>query len=156
MPYATQSDLASVLTDGQLAQLTADSGTSADATIVSKALADASAEMDGYLAGRYVVPVTGGSTDLDILRPHCLKLTKWLLYGRRAIGGDYQELERDYKTTIAWLSGIRDGKGSLPSAAERSSVATVTDRPANYGGLPSVFSSLVEGVSASGERYYGL
>ena len=58
MPYATQADLETRFGSAELAQLTDRiSGSVIDAAVVGRALADAEAEIDGYLAARYQLPL---------------------------------------------------------------------------------------------------
>ena len=58
MPYASQADLVARFGSDELIQLTdrTNAGT-IDSSIVSTALVDADAMINGYLAGRYAVPV---------------------------------------------------------------------------------------------------
>jgi len=59
MTYATQQDLVDRFGGQEIAQLTdRTNGTVIDATVVARALGDADAEIDGYLATRYVLPLT--------------------------------------------------------------------------------------------------
>ena len=59
MPYATQSDLEERFGPQELAQLTDRvDGLMPDPAVIARALADAEAEIDGYLAARYTVPLS--------------------------------------------------------------------------------------------------
>ena len=58
MTYATQSDLVDRFGQTELAQRTDRmNGTTIDAVVLGRALADADAEIDGYLATRYQLPL---------------------------------------------------------------------------------------------------
>jgi len=131
MAYATEADLASLISETKLAQLTTESGNMEDSLVLTAALSDASSRIDGYLAGRYTVPVTD-ATSLAILKAHCIVLVKWFLFLRNDIGESFNgSLGNEYKATIDWLMAIGKGTLSLPSGAAVPTVdVEVTDEEA--------------------------
>jgi phage gp36-like protein len=76
MSYASQADMVNRFSEQEIIQLTDRNNTGAiDATVLERALADATAEIDGYLAARYQLPLTSTPTVLvrvcsDIARYH--------------------------------------------------------------------------------------
>lgn len=102
MPYATVTDLQDRLGEARLIQLT-DLGDPplglVNAAVAQKALDDASAEIDGYLAGRYTLPLTPVP---GILKVHCLTLANYRLLGSAALEIDREDVKgvRDYLTKV--------------------------------------------------------
>lgn len=76
MSYATQADMVDRYGERELILLTDRDNTGViDSTVLDRALADATAEIDGYLAARYQLPLTSTPTVLvrvcaDIARYH--------------------------------------------------------------------------------------
>ncbi len=84
MPYATIVDLQDRLGEARLVQLTdrADPPLGVvDVVVAQKALDDADAEIDGYLAGRYVLPL---ATAPAVLRVHAITIASYRLLGTAA------------------------------------------------------------------------
>ena len=108
--YCAQADILEYLTDEQLAQLADldDDGT-ADAAVVSRACADASRQIDGYISPRYTVPCTGTAPDL-------LKVlaTRWAVYllqlARQSVTEDAR---RQHEEDVKFLERVGEGKASL-------------------------------------------
>lgn len=79
--YCTNTDILNRIDTAVLAQLTDDaSGTTVDTDVVDAVIAEASEIIDGYIRGRYSVPVTGNA----ILKSLCLDLSCYGLYARRS------------------------------------------------------------------------
>lgn len=116
MSYATVADLQSRIGEPRLLQLTdlAEPPTGLlQASVAQKALDDASAEIDGYLAGRYALPLAAPVP--GILLVYCVTIAHYRLLGSAA-----DEVARaDYKAAIAYLVGVAKGDIPLlpPSAA---------------------------------------
>lgn len=115
MPYATVTDLQERLGEARLRQLTdiddPPVGVINDA-VAQAALVDASGEIDGYLVGRYTLPLADPPA---VLKVHCCTIAHYRLLADRA-----DELSREqYKLAIAFLERV--GKGELlltaPNAA---------------------------------------
>jgi len=111
MGYATQQDLVDRFGAEELVQLTdrAQAGT-IDATVVGKALADADALMDGYLATRYAVPVTPTTALLTRL---AADVARFLLHGKSAT----ETVRQAHEDALRFLREIASGKASLIGAA---------------------------------------
>jgi phage gp36-like protein len=117
MSYATVAELQAVIGEPRLLQLTdlADPpvGLVHEPT-AQRALDDASAEIDGYLVGRYALPLVAPVP--DILRVHCCTLAHFRLLGDRA-----EEVMREtVKGVRAYLQSVAEGKVGLypPSQAQ--------------------------------------
>ena len=114
MSYATITDLQQRLGEARLQQLTDLSDPPLgilDVVVAQKALDDAQDEIDGYLAGRYTLPLAPVP---GVLRVHALTIAHYRLLGNAA-----GEIEReDYKTVRAYLERVADGRVALlPPAA---------------------------------------
>lgn len=138
MSYAGLEDLQAELGDWYARLSDRVNGEEADDDAGQEALDASSAEMDGYLAGRYVVPVeaSGDAALAALLKVHCLNLAvhrMWLrsLFRRR----EPQTSKIEHDKTMAWLIAVRDGKAELPG-----DVPGKTGR-ARVVGEPRVFSS---------------
>lgn len=98
MTYATQSDLETRFGSRELAKLTDRiAGAVIDAGVVAQALADADAEIDGYLAVRFALPL---AIIPPVLLPLACDLARHNLWGERrtdAIKGRYEEALRRLK-----------------------------------------------------------
>ena len=57
MAYCTLEDLRNLIPEGELAQLTGETGEMADEAVVAAAIAQADAQIDAYIGGRYAVPL---------------------------------------------------------------------------------------------------
>lgn len=114
MPYATQQDLVDRFGYEQLAQLSdRDAGTVVDATVVGRALADADAEIDGYLAALYALPLA--STPPLVLRLAC-DIARYRLFGDRVtdqVRQLYTDAVRDLKSIASGAIKV-DGAAALP------------------------------------------
>ena len=129
MTYATQDDLLDRYGDAMLIDLTdrAEVATGQiDIETVEKALSAATAEIDGYLAGRYALPVTVQSPILNDLA--CV-LAIWRLH----IHTPPEKIKADYEAAQKRLREIASGVFRLPlagiePAGTGASGARVTDR----------------------------
>jgi phage gp36-like protein len=110
VPYATQSDLVTRFGSAELAQLTDRvAGTTIDAAVVSAALADADALIDGYLARRYALPVA--PTPALLLRL-AGDIARFLLHGTSAS----DKVRAAYDDALRMLRDLADGRAALPGA----------------------------------------
>jgi len=109
MAYCTQSDILNQITTVELIQLTDDAVAGViNTTIVARAIADADAEIDGYLGSRHVVPLT---TVPAIVLKISVDLSIFNLYSRR---GTIPDIRADrYKNAIRFLEQVGQGKISL-------------------------------------------
>ncbi len=110
--YATLTDLRAVSDEAELVRLTDDEGAgSAVDAVLTQALADASDEIDGYIATRYATPL---SPVPPILTRYCIDLALAALYARRTMGPP-EHIEARRKSVIAFLDRVAQGKISLGS-----------------------------------------
>lgn len=114
MPYATLSDLQDRLGEPRLTQLTDRSDPPLgliDERVAQKALDDADAEIDGYLAGRYTLPLLPVPA---VLRVHALTIAHYRLLGAAVD----EAMREDYKAVRQYLERVADGRVALlpPSA----------------------------------------
>ena len=78
MAYATLADMLTYVSESELIELTDDSGTAVDDTMLAALLNDSSAELDSYLPAGATVPAGSGTAR----RVVCM-LTLYHLYARR-------------------------------------------------------------------------
>lgn len=106
MPYATVTDLQDRLGEARLVQLTdlSDPPLGVVETVVAqKALDDAEAEIDGYLVGRYALPL---SPVPAVLRVHACTIAHY-----RLLGSAVDEVTKDdYKAVRQYLERVADGR----------------------------------------------
>lgn len=147
MPYATQQDMQDRYGLPKLVQLTdinePMTGAVVGAVLDSK-LADASAEIDGYLAGRMSVPLADPPA---VVKVYCCRIAYYLLLGAAA-----DELARmDYKGAIDYFRRVATGDITMtppdaaPAQAGLGSVSfdpgtKVMGRDAEFGGDTSSWS----------------
>lgn len=109
MPYATQQDMLTRYGLPKLVQLTDINeplvGELVPAVLASR-LDDASAEIDGYLAGRMAVPLAAPPAIVKLL---CCRLAYYLLLGATASDVD----QADVKAARAYLASVAKGEISL-------------------------------------------
>ncbi|ACB34507.1 protein of unknown function DUF1320 [Leptothrix cholodnii SP-6] len=115
MPYATQQDMIDRFGSPRLQQLTDIEepllGAIRPAVIAAK-LADADAEIDGYLIGRYELPLAAWPA---ILKVHACSICWYRLLGSSAD----EPARRDYEDALAYLVKVARGDVVVvaPSAA---------------------------------------
>lgn len=125
MSYLTDSDVETILSDARLAEFTAESGSTVDASVLAGVRADVDDLIDSALAGRYAVPVTS-ATDVRTIRPHAKILLKWALLVRRNLSPD-EATRIAYEATDRWLRDLKKGDASLsPSASPAPVPSTAT------------------------------
>ncbi len=109
MAYSTQTDLLEQIPEDELIQLTDDADAGAvDADAVTRAIADADAEIDGYCGSRYGVPFA--STPV-MIRKISVDIAIYNLYARR-MGAPEDRKER-YDNAIRFLRDVSKGVISL-------------------------------------------
>lgn len=116
MPYATQQDMIDRYGALALQRLT-DRATppagAIDATLLGARLDDASAVIDGYLAGRYSLPM---AVIPAVLKLHCCAIAMYLLLGNAEKDS---AAANDYAGAIGYLTRVAEGRINLlpPSLA---------------------------------------
>ena len=74
--------------------------------LLSQALIDASAEIDGYIVGRYSLPLVTVPT---VLERNCCDIARYFLYGDRAP----EQAEKRYQAVVKSLTSVSKGDISL-------------------------------------------
>ncbi|HPQ94782.1 MAG: DUF1320 domain-containing protein [Thiothrix sp.] len=116
--YCTQLDIAERIGQQELLQLTDRSRTGqVDSVAVERAIADAGAEMDGYLAGRYVLPFDPAP---PLLVRIAVDIAVYQLFSVRRGGGMVEDVRHRYRDAVKLLEGIAAGRiqlGQVPEPA---------------------------------------
>lgn len=111
--YCTLDDIEKHTSTQTLIQLTSDDGQEiVDKTVVEEALLYSSALIDGYLRGRYSLPL---DICFPLLRVLAVDLSVYRLYSRRMRNEMPEVIETAYKNAIATLRDIQKGVISLQS-----------------------------------------
>jgi len=122
--YAAKQDMIDRFGETELVQISnkdAAGATSIDDPALEKALADASAEIDGYLAGRYTLPLANPP---PVLKRNACDIARYHLYDDRVT----EQVQKRYDSTIAYLRSV--GKGDISLGLDSSNQET----PASSGG----------------------
>jgi phage gp36-like protein len=124
MPYAIAQDLKDRYPAKVLAELTDVNGVTINDAALDLALADASVEIDGFLVGRYALPLSDP--------PANLKLYACEIAFYRLMKGASQEAIKDakdrYDSALRYLRSVSEGKTQLSLSADDQS-APQTDGP---------------------------
>ena len=119
--YCTLDDIEKHTSTQTLIQLTSDDGQEiVDKTVVEEALLYSSALIDGYLRGRYSLPL---DICFPLLRVLAVDLSVYRLYSRRMRNEMPEVIETAYKNAIATLRDIQKGVISLQSENDSLEVA---------------------------------
>lgn len=119
--YCTLDDIEKHTSTPTLIQLTSDDGQEiVDKTVVEEALLYSSALIDGYLRGRYSLPL---DICFPLLRVLAVDLSAYRLYSRRMRNEMPEVIETAYKNAIATLRDIQKGVISLQSENDSLEVA---------------------------------
>lgn len=118
MSYTTDDDLATILSERTLIQLSADDPLAGmpNWDIVAESRAYADAQVDARIRQRYSLPLAETPREL---RDWALALARRWLYERRPDGSDLPDAVRDAaKEALSALDAVRDGKMSLAIASD--------------------------------------
>lgn len=116
MPYATAADLAARLDAQLLIELSDDNNdVASDAGVIDALLADASSEIDLFLACRYTTPLENPPA---VLKRLCADIAIHGLFARRRSAISPEHATR-YAAAIRALGEIAAGRLSLPAVASR-------------------------------------
>jgi phage gp36-like protein len=116
MAYCTQQDMIGRFGDEELIQLTDRAQLNEiDAAIITQAIADAGAEIDGYLAGVYPLPLA--TVPLQLTRISC-DMARYYLHLAKGIGSESDPIGRRYAHAVKYLNAVATGSISLEVAAE--------------------------------------
>ena len=113
MEYCTIEDIETQTSTPTLIQLTSDDGQEAVNRVVAlEAVLYSSTLIDGYLRGRYSLPL---NTHFPLLRILAIDISIYRLYARRMRNEMPEVIETSYKNAIATLRDIQKGVISLQS-----------------------------------------
>ncbi|MBP9100479.1 MAG: DUF1320 domain-containing protein [Nitrosomonas sp.] len=108
MTYATQQNLIDRFGEDELIQLTDRAGLGViDATVINRALGDADATINGYLAARYTLPLSNPVP--EILERLACDIARYALFEDQVT----DIVEKRYKDAIARLRDVSAGKAEL-------------------------------------------
>lgn len=111
--YCTLDDIEKHTSTPTLIQLTSDDGQDViDKTVVEESILYSSALIDGYLRGRYSLPL---DICYPLLRVLAVDLSVYRLYSRRMQNEMPEVIDSAYKNAIATLRDIQKGVISLQS-----------------------------------------
>ena len=126
--YCTIDDIEKHASSPTLIQLSSDDGQEAvNRVVVDEAILYASTLIDGYLRGRYSLPL---DTHFPLLRIIAIDLSVYRLYSRRMRNEMPEVIETAYKSAIATLRDIQKGVISLQS--ENDTLETSAFSPDEY------------------------
>lgn len=113
MDYCTIEDIETQTSTPTLIQLTSDDGQEAvDRVVAQEAILYSSTLIDGYLRGRYTLPL---DAHFPLLRILAIDLSIHRLYTRRMRDEMPEVIENNYKNAISTLKDIQKGVISLQS-----------------------------------------
>lgn len=113
MDYCTIDDIETQTSTPTLIQLTSDDGQEAvDRVVANEAILYSSTLIDGYLRGRYTLPL---DAHFPLLRILAIDLSIHRLYSRRMRDEMPEVIENNYKNAISTLKDIQKGVISLQS-----------------------------------------
>ena len=112
MHYCTRADIGKAIPELTLTQLSNDDPTAElpDESVIEDGVRQAEELVDGYLRGRYDLPL---DPVLSVLRDAVVYLTRHWLYQRRPEGAIPEAVKDSRKDTLKLLESIRDGVVTL-------------------------------------------
>ena len=123
--YCTQEDIEKQVTTPTLIQLTSDNSQDAvDETVTFEAILYSSTLIDGYLRGRYELPL---NTRLPLLRIIAIDLSIYRLYSRRLQAEMPESILGQYKESIKTLEKIQKGTIALEIQTDNPSQSNVVE-----------------------------
>lgn len=133
MSYASSADMIARFGERELVELTDRVGAGVpDAALIQRALDDAASEIDGYLRGRYALPL---ATVPPVLRRIACDIARYLLAAERAT----DEIRWRYERGLKILDGIAAGRVHFALAQAGggggSMEVSVGSRPRDWGML---------------------
>ncbi|RFB91768.1 hypothetical protein B5K08_15840 [Rhizobium leguminosarum bv. trifolii] len=132
--YATVSDMIARFGETQIIRLSRPEDRTAetvDETKVNTAIADVSAVIDGYIRGRYFVPIA--APPAEIIRAACILARYDLAQGEHT--DPSEEMAKGRKDVISWLENIAkelvnlDVPAAAPAGPAVNSGPRMSDRP---------------------------
>ena len=116
MSYATVLDMINRYPSRDLVQLTNEdpTATTINATPITQALADASAEIDGYIEGRFTLPLADPPAVLNRLTTD---IAMYRMQSLRPLH-DLEDARKRYEDAVATLIKVADGELTLGLSAD--------------------------------------
>ncbi|CCN69785.1 gp436 family protein [Vibrio nigripulchritudo] len=132
--YCALEDMTHRFSEDELAQLTDKDGTHGAivADVLTRAIEDASHTIDGYIGGRYQLPLS--STPV-ILKRLCCDIARYFLYDDQL--GEAHQATKRYDSAIKYLEQVSSGKVQLGINAKSERPQTTSTAMMQSGG--SVF-----------------
>jgi phage gp36-like protein len=124
MAYASAQDMKDRYPEKDLREITDEAAIVIDDSRLDSALVDASSQMDGYLRGRYALPLA--EVPLELVVVAC-DMAMYKLQGLRPIN-DIEDARRRYTDAIRYLEGVSAGRIQLGLSAT-AQPAQQTDGP---------------------------
>lgn len=126
--YCSPSDIEKYVSTPTFIQLTNDEGTEeADISVAEEAIVYSSTLIDGYLRGRYNLPL---DTHFPLLKILCIDISVHRLYSRRVRDDMPEVIENAYNKAIQTLRDIQ--KGIITLQAENDLLETSNFNPEEY------------------------
>ena len=134
-PYATKAQMVERFGEQELIELTDRDGSTGAIVdeVLDAALADAAADIDGYLGGRYPLPL---AVVPRVLNRHACDLARYYLYDNRL--EDSHPAARRYNASIRLLEQV--SKGTVQLGLDAQGETLETHDQAEMQSQPSVFS----------------
>lgn len=139
MNYATVDNLTERYQERELRHLTDPDAQAVDVTRARQALDDANAEIDGYLAQRFVLPLANAATGDPLTAPPpllmrvCCDMAIYRLQTLRP-ADDIKDARQRYDDAVKLLKSMSKGESTLAGVRLRADVAPAA--PSQSPGLP--------------------
>ena len=139
MPYAGTADLAARYQERELRHLTDPNAQAVDDTRALRALGDATEEIDGYLAQRFVLPLASAATGAALgsapvlLVRLCCDIAIYRMQTLRP-ADEIKDARQRYDDAIKLLKSMAKGEATLAGVKLRADVAPAA--PAQSPGMP--------------------
>lgn len=137
MDYCTSDDIEIQIGKNSLVQLTNDDNTqqTVDSVVVEEALIYSSTLIDGYLRGKYNLPL---NTQFPLLRVIAIDICIYRLYSRRIYTEMPETISENYKNAIRTLEQLKKGVITLETS-ESTKVKTSGEYRTNKTELDRLF-----------------
>lgn len=137
MDYCTSDDIEIQIGKNSLVQLTNDDNTlqTVDSVVVEEALIYSSTLIDGYLRGKYNLPL---NTQFPLLRVIAIDICIYRLYSRRIYTEMPETISENYKNAIRTLEQLKKGVITLETS-ENTEVKTSGEYRTNKTELDRLF-----------------
>lgn len=141
MDYCTSDDIEIQIGKNSLVQLTNDDNTqqTVDSVVVEEALIYSSTLIDGYLRGKYVLPL---NTRFPLLRVIAIDICIYRLYSRRIYTDMPETISENHKNAIRTLEQLKKGVITLETS-ESTEVKTSGEYRTNKTELDRIFNKKV-------------